>query len=171
MIVRDATETDLPGILEIYNDAVLTTTSIWNGTPVDLENRRAWLTERQAAGFPVLVAVEDGAVLAYATFGPFRPHEGYRHTAENSVYVHRDARGRGIGRTIMHPLIERARQAGMHVLIGAVEADNTASLRLHAGLGFIEGGRLFQVGTKFGRWLDLVFVQLRLDDGPPRAGG
>ena len=81
------------------------------------------------------------------------------------------ARGRGIGRTIMHPLIERARQAGMHVLIGAVEADNTASLRLHAGLGFIEGGRLFQVGTKFGRWLDLVFVQLRLDDGPPRAGG
>ncbi|MGX1306112.1 L-amino acid N-acyltransferase YncA [Amorphus suaedae] len=166
MIVRDATEDDLPGIVEIYNDAVRTTTSIWNGTPVDLENRRAWLNERQAAGFPVLVAVEDDAVLAYATYGPFRPHEGYRHTAENSIYVQHDARGRGIGRTIMLPLIARARQAGMHVLIGAVEAENTASLRLHASLGFTEGGRLAEVGTKFGRWLDLVFVQLRLDDVP-----
>lgn len=166
MIVRDATEDELPGILAIYNDAVLTTTSIWNGTPVDLENRRSWLKERQATGFPVLVTVDDGTVLAYATFGPFRPHEGYRHTAENSVYVQRDARGRGIGRAIMVPLIARARQAGMHVLIGAVEAENTASLRLHHSLGFTDGGRLSQVGTKFGRWLDLVFVQLRLDDVP-----
>ena len=159
MIVRDASEEDLPGILEIYNDAVLTTTAIWNSTPVDLEDRRAWLRQRRADGWPVLVAVERDQVLAYATFGPFRPHEGYRHTAENSVYVHRDAQGRGIGRTIMLPLIERARQTGKHALIGAIEAENAASLRLHSGLGFTEAGRLREVGTKFGRWLDLVTMQ------------
>lgn len=160
--IRDATEADLPVILEIYNDAVLHTTAIWNETLVDLKNREEWLAARRARGFPVLVAVLDGKVAGYASYGDWRAFDGYRHTVEHSVYVHKDARGAGIGRQLMAALIERAAEAGVHVMIAAVEAENAASIRLHEHLGFRVVGRFCEVGTKFGRWLDLTCLELRI---------
>ncbi|MCY1202013.1 L-methionine sulfoximine/L-methionine sulfone acetyltransferase [compost metagenome] len=164
MNIRDAAEADLPGILAIYNDAVENTTAIWNETLVDLANRRAWLAERNAAGFPVLVAVNDaGQVLGYASYGTWRTIEGFRHTVEHSVYVSGDQRGQGLGPALMQALIERARQAGLHVMVAAIERENTASIRLHERLGFVTTGQMPQVGRKFGRWLDLTFMQLILE--------
>ena len=163
MDCRYAHEGDLPAIMEIYNHAVRHTTAIWNETEVDLENRRTWMTARKAAGFPVLVAVEQDQVLGYASFGDWRAFEGYRHTVEHSVYVRHDRRGHGTGRFLMEQLIVEARRMGKHVMIGGIASDNAGSIHLHQKLGFIETGRLPQVGTKFGKWLDLVFLQLQLD--------
>ncbi|WP_313109521.1 GNAT family N-acetyltransferase, partial [Stutzerimonas nitrititolerans] len=110
MLIRDAQDADLEGILHIYNDAVQNSTAIWNDSPVDLANRRAWLAERQEQGNPVLVALDDdGQVVGYASYGPWRPHEGYRHTVEHSVYVRDGQRGGGVGRSLMRELIQRAR--------------------------------------------------------------
>lgn len=159
MILREAHEDDLPGILAIYNDAVLTTTAIWNDTPVDLANRRAWLKDRRDRGFPVLVAAEGAEVLGYASFGDFRPFEGYRISVEHSVYVAQPARGRGLGRVLVEALFAPARALGKKVMIGGITGGNTASIALHQRLGFQETGRLLGIGTKFGQRLDLVFMQ------------
>ncbi|WP_421682508.1 N-acetyltransferase [Stutzerimonas urumqiensis] len=166
MQIRDAQDADLAGILEIYNDAVLNGTAIWNDHPVDLENRRAWLAERREQGYPVLVALGDNEhVCGYASFGPWRPHDGFRHTVEHSVYVRDGQRGSGLGRQLMQALIERARQLGKHVMVGAIESENRASVHMHQQLGFIHVGQMRQVGCKFGRWLDLTFMQLVLTPG------
>ena len=161
-LIRGATEADLPAILEIYNDAVANTTAIWNETLVDLANRRDWFAARQARGFPVLVADEDGVVKGYASYGDWRAFEGFRHTVEHSVYVHREARGEGIGRLLMRELITRAASNGIHVMIACVEAGNAASIRLHERLGFRLTGTFSEVGIKFGRWLDLACMELRV---------
>ncbi|KQQ37876.1 MULTISPECIES: GNAT family N-acetyltransferase [unclassified Rhizobium] len=161
-LIRDATEADLPAILEIYNDAVANTTAIWNETLVDLANRRDWFAARRARGFPVLVADEDGVVKGYASYGDWRAFEGFRHTVEHSVYVHREARGEGIGRLLMRELITRAASNGIHVMIACVEAGNAASIRLHERLGFRLTGTFSEVGIKFGRWLDLACMELRV---------
>ena len=169
-MIRDATEQDLPAIRDIYNDAVLNTTAIWNEQPVDLANRLAWFTARQAQRYPILVAVENHEVTGYASFGDWRPFEGFRYSVEHSVYVRNDQRGKGLGPRLMQTLIERARAGGKHVMVAAIESSNQASLRLHERLGFMTTGQMPQVGIKFGRWLDLTFMQLTLNPGaePPQ---
>ena len=169
-MIRDATEQDLPAIRDIYNDAVLNTTAIWNEQPVDLANRLAWFTARQAQRYPILVAVDNDEVTGYASFGDWRPFEGYRYSVEHSVYVRNDQRGKGLGPRLMQTLIERARAGGKHVMVAAIESSNQASLRLHERLGFMTTGQMPQVGIKFGRWLDLTFMQLTLNPGaePPQ---
>lgn len=163
--IRDADPADLDGIVAIHNDAVLHTTAIWNDTLVERANRAAWLAARTAAGYPVLVAVDAaGTVLGHASFGDWRAFDGYRHTVEHSVYVHAGHRGSGIGRSLITALTGRARALGKHVMVAAIDAGNPASIALHARLGFVEVGRMPQVGCKFGRWLDLVWMQLQLDD-------
>lgn len=165
MIIRAAVGSDAEIIAEIYNDAVLNTTAIWNENRIDVANRIAWINSRQQAGFPVIVATDkDDTVLGYASYGDWRPWDGYRHTVEHSVYVHKDVRGKGAGAALMQGLIQLAREAGKHVMVAAIESENAASIALHKKLGFIESGRMTEVGTKFGRWLDLTFLQLRLDD-------
>lgn len=165
MIIRAAVESDAEIIAEIYNDAVLNTTAIWNENRIDVANRIAWINSRQQAGFPVIVATDnDDTVLGYASYGDWRPWDGYRHTVEHSVYVHKDGRGKGAGAALMQGLIQLAHEAGKHVMVAAIESENAASIALHTKLGFIESGRMTEVGTKFGRWLDLTFLQLRLDD-------
>ncbi|MBA1303873.1 MULTISPECIES: GNAT family N-acetyltransferase [Stutzerimonas stutzeri group] len=162
--IRDALDTDLAGILRIYNDAVENSTAIWNDRIVDLDNRRAWLAERHDQGYPVLVAIDEGGQVAgYASFGPWRPHDGFRHTVENSVYVSPDHRGSGIGRSLMKALIERARMLEKHVMVAFIESENRASVHMHQQLGFIHVGQMRQVGCKFGRWLDLTMMQLTLN--------
>ena len=120
--IRDANHGDAAAIAAIYNHAVRTTTAIWNDVEVDEANRGAWLTDRQAAGFAVLVAEREGAVVGYASYGPFRTFDGYRHSVENSVYVAEAAQGAGVGRALMEALIERAKSAGLHVMIAGIEA-------------------------------------------------
>lgn len=164
MRIRDAETGDIAGILKIYNDAVAHTTAIWNETAVDAANRAAWLAERRRLGYPVLVAVDDdGRVAGYASFGDWRAWDGYRHTVEHSVYVHRDRRGGGVGKALLLALIVRAKALGKHVMVAGIEAGNIGSIRLHESLGFQQAGVMREVGTKFGRWLDLAFLQLRLD--------
>ena len=157
--LRAAEERDLPAILAIHNHAVLYDTSIWNDQVVDLAERRGWWQSRVARGFPVSVAEVDGAVAGYGTFGDFRPHQGYRFTVEHSVYVASDSRRQGIGTALLEHLIAEARRLKMHAMVGGIAADNVASLALHVRFGFVETGRMPQVGFKFGRWLDLVFLQ------------
>ncbi|MDX2399010.1 GNAT family N-acetyltransferase [Microbacterium algeriense] len=164
--LRDAENADLDTITEIHNHAVVHTTAIWNEDAVDRADRAAWLADRTARGYPVIVAADETGVVGYASYAQWRPHSGYRHTVEHSVYVRGDQRGRGIGTTLMTALIERARADGMHVMIGGIESGNTASIALHERLGFREVGRMPQVGAKFGRWLDLSMLQLVLDDRP-----
>ncbi len=168
MLIRQAREDDLSVICEIYNDAVANTTAIWNETIVDVANRSAWLKARSEAGYPVLVAISDaGEIVGYASFGDWRAFDGYRHTVEHSVYVQSDSRGGGIGRKLMLALIAEAERLDKHVMVAGIESENTASIGLHQQLGFTETGRMREVGTKFGRWLDLTFMQLVLTTGSP----
>ncbi|WP_413990611.1 N-acetyltransferase family protein [Labrys okinawensis] len=164
MTVRPAIEADLPGILGIYNDAVLHTTAIWNWNRVDLANRKAWFEARAKQNYPILVAGAPGEVLGYASYGDWRPFDGYRYTVEHSVYVAQEARGRGIGASLLEALITKAREGGKHIMLGGIEAGNVASLALHRRFGFVETGRMPEVGQKFGKWLDLVFMQLKLGE-------
>ena len=162
-VVRDAADGDLAAICDIYNHAVEHTTAIWNDVLIDVANRRAWLEQRRARGFPVLVAEVDGKVAGYASYGDWRAFDGYRHTVEHSVYVDKDCRGVGLGKILMQALIERAKAGTVHVMIAAIEAGNVASIALHEKLGFQLVGIHREVGTKFGRWLDLAAMELRLE--------
>ncbi|KAA8388178.1 N-acetyltransferase [Acetobacter tropicalis] len=165
MLVRNATEQDAVAIARIYNHNVQFSTAIWNERVVDVSDRVKWIRDRQAAGYPVLVAQgEAQEVVGYASFGPWRPFDGYRHTVEHSVYVHPNHQRKGIGRLLLEALISRARTDGLHVMVAGIEAGNTGSIALHKVLGFEETGVMTQVGVKFGRWLDLAFLCLRLDD-------
>ncbi|WP_439271410.1 GNAT family N-acetyltransferase [Pseudochrobactrum sp. HB0163] len=157
--ISHADTTHLPAILDIYNDAIAHTTAVWINNMVDLENREQWLLSRKKEGFPVLVLMEGQQLLGYASYGPFRAFEGYKYTAELSVYVAAHARGKGAGSRLMQALLEHAYGNNIHVLLGAVEAQNTASVRLHEKYGFTQAGLLPQVGRKFGRWLDLILMQ------------
>lgn len=162
-ILRDATQADLPAILDIYNHAVAETTAIWNDTLVDLDNRRAWFELRQTRGFPILVAEIDGRIAGYASYGDWRAFDGFRQSVEHSVYVEKDFYGRGLGKALMTTLIERAKAGNIHVMVAAIEAGNTGSIALHKSLGFRLVGTHHEVGQKFGRWLDLTMMELKLD--------
>jgi L-amino acid N-acyltransferase YncA len=165
MLIRDAIESDAESIQAIYNDAVLNTTAIWSEVTVDTANRTKWMLDRQAMGYPVLVAVNDaGRVMGYSSFGDWRAFDGFRRTVENSVYVHHDARGKGVGKALLAALIERARLLDKHVIVAGIEAGNAASIALHQQLGFVQTAHMPEVGMKFGRWLDLAFLQLKLND-------
>lgn len=171
MKIRPATRADLPAILDIHNDAVRRLDALWLDTEDTLEDREKWFAAWQAANLPVLVAVDEtDQVLGYASYGTYRPREGYRLTVEHSVYVFPHAQGKGAGRALLDAVIDDARQKGYHAIVAVIEAGNTHSIRMHEKFGFEGGGLLRQVGQKFGRWLDQVQMVLLLDDrpGPPK---
>lgn len=162
MEIRDATEADLPAILALSNALIPTTTIAWTEKLDTIEHRRAWFAQRQAAGEPVLVAEEDGEVIGFTCYGPFRDNEkweGYRFTAELTIHVDGAHHGAGVGRALISELVDRARANGIHALIAAVDGTNDGSVRFHERCGFIEVGRLPQIGWKHDRWLDLVLLQ------------
>ncbi|MGZ3750980.1 MAG: N-acetyltransferase family protein [Mucilaginibacter sp.] len=160
VIVRDATEEDITGILDIYNDVILNTTSVYSEQPHTYDMRLAWYRDRIGSGFPVFVAEEDGNLAGFSSFGHFRVWPCYRYTVENSVYVHAGHRGKGLSKLLLQPLIDRAREMGLHAMIAGIDADNDVSYRLHRSFGFVEVAHFKEVGFKFGRWLDLKFMEL-----------
>ena len=159
LTIRDAVEQDVPAILAIYNDVIGTSTAVYRDDPASLADRLEWFNARRAQAYPILVAAGDSGILGFASYGDFRSWPGYRFSVEHSVHIRADERGRGVGTTLMQALIRRAIEQDKHVMIGGVDADNEPSLRFHERLGFVRAAHLRQVGFKFGRWLDLVFVQ------------
>jgi phosphinothricin acetyltransferase len=164
MQIHDATEADLPGLVAIYNEVIATSTAIYSSEPVTLAERREWWRARVALGYPVLVAAEPSGVMGLATFGDFRAAPGYRFTVEHSVHVRADCRGRGIGTQLLQALLPRAAACNKRIMIAGVDAANAASIRFHERSGFTRVGHLREVGYKFDRWLDLVFLQRHVGD-------
>ncbi len=162
MHVRLAIESDLPGILEIYNDIILRTTAVYQYEPHTLQMRKKWFATKQQQGFPVLVAEDNNEIMGFSTIGTFRQWQAYKYSVENSVYVSSSHRGKGIGKQLLKPLIDAAMKMEMHTIIAGIDATNEVSLRLHKNFGFEEVAKFKQVGYKFGKWLDLTFLQLIL---------
>ncbi|MEO8133643.1 MAG: N-acetyltransferase family protein [Betaproteobacteria bacterium] len=162
--VRAAQASDLPQILDIFNDVIATSTAVYSLQPTTLDERRTWFDTRIQAGYPVIVAVDDSGIAGFASFGDFRGSwPGYRYSVEHSVHVRSDQRGRGIGSRLVTGLFPLAVAMGKHVMIGGVDAANAGSLRMHERLGFERVAHFREVGHKFGRWLDLIFLQRYLD--------
>jgi L-amino acid N-acyltransferase len=162
LAIRAAAEADIPAILALHNHHIANTRSIWRYQSVDLADRTAWFRERQAKGYPVLIAEDSGQFLGFASYGDFRAGEGYGGTVENSVYVADGAQGRGIAHALMERLMEIARTSGKRVMVAAIGLPNEASVALHAKLGFEERGTLRGIGWKHDQPLDLMFMQKAL---------
>jgi len=176
MLVRDATVADMEAVRSIYNSLFDTTTIAWTEEEQTAEQRLAWFSRQTERGFPVLVADDGGAVVGFAAYGDFRGAGkwlGYRYTVEHTIHVRESHWGAGVGRLLLRALIERARAQGMHAMVGAIDGENEASVRFHERLGFTEVARMPEIGVKFGRWLDLILMQLivtpmsRPPDGRP----
>lgn len=151
-------------ILDIFNDAILTSTALYDYQPRSLASMDTWFAAKANGNFPVVGLEDDaGTLLAFGSFGTFRAFPAYKYTVEHSVYVHPHHRGRGLGRDVMRALIAEAKQRDVHAMVGGIDASNAGSIALHERLGFRHVGTLPQVGFKFGRWLDLAFYQLLLD--------
>ena len=166
MIIRDALDADLPQIVEIVNAFLPSTTTEWRDTPYTLDDRREWLAQHRRIGDPVLVADIDGDVAGFSCYGDFRDSRkwpGYRFVVENTIHVRERHWGSGVGRALMEALVERAAAAGKRVIVAAVDAENVGSIRFHERCGFIEVGRLPNIGFKLGRWLTLVLLQRQVD--------
>jgi phosphinothricin acetyltransferase len=157
--ISAAARAQLPGILDIYNEVIRNSTAVFSDTEVTLENREAWFDAKRSAGFPVLAAVDPSGVVGFGTFGEFRTWPGYRFSVEHSVHVRADCRGRGIGRALVQALLSEAARMQKHVMIAGIDAQNVTSVALHEKLGFKTVGELHEVAFKFGRWLDLKFMQ------------
>jgi L-amino acid N-acyltransferase YncA len=163
VIVRAAAAKDAVAIASLLNAFLTTTTTEWTETPHSAESVLVWLNEHEV----VLVAEEQDGVMGVAAFGWFRDvvkRPGYRFTVENTIHVREDRWGTGVGRKLMHALIDTARKSGKHSMIAAIDDANEASIRFHKRLGFIEVGRMPEIGAKFGRWRNLVLLQMHLDD-------
>ena len=163
MTIRDAEHRDLPVILEIMNEAILNTTAIYDYKSRDEAYVAAWFAKKQADNMPVIVYEIDGHAVAYGTFGVFRAWEAYKFSVEHSIYVHVNHQGKGIGKKLLVALIDAAKTGGFHTMIAGIDASNQKSCDFHARFGFVEAGRIKDAGYKFGRWLDLVFMQLMLE--------
>jgi len=157
--VSPAGRGQLPEILTIYNEVIRNTTAVYSDAAVTLADREAWYDAKQRQGFPILVAADSSGVVGFGTYGDFRAWPCYRHSVEHSVHVRADCRRRGVGRALVLALLETAARAGKHVMIAGIDAENVTSVALHETLGFKVVGHFHEVGFKFGRWLDLKFMQ------------
>ncbi len=158
MEIRDAIAADLPAIDDIYHHYVLTSTCTFQIEPGTPEERAAWFAAHGPA-HPVTVAVDGAEVVGWASLSRFHARAAYRFTVENSVYVRADRHRRGIGRALLADLVRRATRAGHHAIIAGITADQDASIALHRALGFEPAARLREIGFKFGRWLDVVYLE------------
>jgi L-amino acid N-acyltransferase len=161
--IRAATPADLGAINDIYNHYVLHSTCTYQEEPEPLEGRRQWL-QHHGDRHPVIVAEMDKRVVGWGSLSPYHARSAYRHTVENSVYVHHQQYRRGIGSLLLQELISRARGLGHRAIIAGIDGGQSASAALHTKFGFAEVGHLKQVGFKFGRWLDVIYMELLLKE-------
>ena len=161
--IRLATSEDCEVINEIYNHYVLTSTCTYQLEPEPIAARREWLA-RHGEQHPVTVAILDGAVVGWGSLSPWNSRAGYRRSVESSVYLRHDVHRRGLGRALLADLIARARALGHHTVIAGIDAEQTASLALHRDAGMVEVARFREVGNKFDRWLDVIYLQLSLGE-------
>ncbi|RZJ68301.1 MAG: N-acetyltransferase family protein [Flavobacterium sp.] len=161
--IRNANESDVPGILGIVNHAILHTTANYNYAPQLLADQQLWFAEKTKKNNPILVADYDGKVIGFSTYGTFREKIGYQFTVEHSVYVADGFSGNGIGKALLQKLISVAKEQGYHNMIGGIDASNSGSIAFHKKFGFEECGIIKDAAFKFDRWLDLMFMQLLLD--------
>lgn len=159
--IRPAVEADLPAINDIYNHYVLHSTCTYQEEPETLEDRQRWF-RRHGEKHPVIVAEANGQVAGWGSLSPFHPRSAYRHTVENTVYIHHALLGQGIGSLLLQELIDRSGDLGHRAIIALIDGDQAASVALHAKFGFDKAGHLKGVGFKFGRWLDVVYMQLNV---------
>ena len=160
--IRVAVRQDLPEILTIYNEVIRNSTAVYSEVEFTPARGESWFDTKAEQGFPFLVACDASGVAGFGTFGDFRAWPCYQYSVEHSVHVRSDRRSQGIGRALVVELIGRARAANKHVMIAGIDADNAISIGLHRSLGFGQVGHFHEVGFKFGRWLDLVFLELSL---------
>ncbi|HSP54389.1 MAG TPA: GNAT family N-acetyltransferase [Dehalococcoidia bacterium] len=165
VIVRLASEHDVPAITEIYNYEVLNGWATFDLEPKTVEDRVQWFHETRHP-HSIMVAEDAGEVVGWGCLRAFHERQAYRFTAQNSVYVHQDHRGRGIGKLILASLIENGRENGFHSIMAGISQDNPVSDRLHKSFGFEFVGNEREVGYKFERWLDVTWWQLMLGDAP-----
>ena len=161
-MIRHCEEKDIPEILDIYNDAIVNSTAVYDYTPHSLEERKEWYKQKMDSGYPVIVYEEDSQVIGFASFGSFRAWPAYKYTIEHSVYVHNDCRKKGIGTMLLIEIIEIANKQNYATLIAGIDAANEKSIKVHEKLGFTYSGTIKKAGYKFGKWLDLSFYQLEL---------
>lgn len=170
VLIRPAVRGDCPGILAIYNEAVLNTTASYDYEPRTLAQRETWFEVHEREDLPIFVAERLAAgertIVGWSSLNRFHDRPGYRFTAENSIYIAPEWRGKGLGGKLLAPLVDAARARNLHSVIAVIDASNEASLRLHARFGFEPAARFKEVGYKFGRWLDVVDMQLLLPCDP-----
>ena len=161
-MIEDASSQDLAQILAIYNEVIRNSTAVFSSEEFTAARGETWLEAKRERGFPMIVARDTSGITGFGTFDEFRAWPGYRHTVEHSVHVRSDCRGQGVGRSLVTALLARATAMGKHVMIAGIDADNVVSIGLHSHLGFTRVGHFHEVAYKFGRWLDLVFMQCML---------
>jgi L-amino acid N-acyltransferase YncA len=157
--IHNATRNDLPQILAIYNEVIRNSTAVYSEEEFTPARGESWFEAKMAHGFPLIVARDASGIAGFGTFGEFRTWPCYVHSVEHSVHVRADRRGQGVGRALVVELLGRAAAMGKHVMIAGIDADNAVSIGLHRSLGFAPVGHFHEVGFKFGRWLDLVFME------------
>ncbi len=150
---------DLPQILAIYNEVIRNSTAVYSEEEFTAARGGTWFDAKLANGFPLIVARDAAGIAGFGTFGEFRAWPCYHRSVEHSVHVRVDRRGQGVGRALVVELLARAAADAKHVMIAGIDADNAVSIGLHRSLGFNQVGHFHEVGFKFGRWLDLVFME------------
>ncbi|MCL5047570.1 MAG: N-acetyltransferase family protein [Firmicutes bacterium] len=165
MQIRLAKQQDAKGILSIYNIEVLTSAATFDLVPRSIEEQMAWLSEHSGA-YPALVAEEDSEIIGFASLSPYRPRPAYATSTENSIYVHRDHRKKGVGKLLMQEIIRLAKVYGFHTIIARINDTQEASIALHTALGFSQVGVEKEIGRKFGKWHDVMTMQLLLVSDP-----
>jgi L-amino acid N-acyltransferase len=151
------------GVLQIFNEAILNSTAVYDYRPRTAETIRDWFETKSRGGLPVIGLEDESGLLGFATYGRFRDRPAYKYSVEHSVYIRDDRRRKGLGVVLLSRLIEVARKEDRHVMVGGIDVENAASIALHRKLGFSHAGTIRHAGYKFGRWLDLAFYQLTLD--------
>ena len=163
VLIVAATKNDIPQILDIVNHYIENDTCIYDLEPRSLEKQMEWFENQTLNNFPVLVAKIDNQLIGFASYSQFRPKVGYKFSMEHSVYVAHNQKGNGAGKMLLQALIEIAKNQNIHTLIGGIDANNQGSIDFHSKFGFETVGRMNQVGYKFNRWLDLVWMQKTLN--------
>ena len=162
-IIQCSYERHAAAILDIFNDAILHSTALYDYQARTMDNMVSWFNNKEAGNYPVIgIESESGELMGFASYGSFRAYPANKYTLEHSVYVANAHRGKGIASLLMQRLIELAQEQNYHTLIGSIDASNQPSIALHEKLGFTHAGTIRHAGFKFGDWQDLAFYQLLL---------